>query len=550
VDKQLKERIYELATSIFGEPNKGSRNSAYLRFGELDEFSVGVRGKHHGIYTNFVTGVKGGPLKLIEDQMGHSSSKEALAWARDWLGDRTIVAEHQVVRKAGKEQQEAPKLEWKPIVPVPNGVKDPDLTNKYLNYMLKDGWQETGRYAYRDATGNLKGYVVRVEKEREDGEKNDKRPLPLAWCENEKLGITCWKAQAFDKENKTPYGVEKLAQDTSKPILVVEGEKTADAAQKRLPGYHVLAWIGGAGNVGLTNWEPLVGKTVVMWPDNDKAGHKAAQDFQKVIDQLGAEKNSEIKVGITQLPKDLSEGWDLGGTFPQGWTDDTVVQMIQEATPVREEISAKEEALPSDKSVNVHDLESKAETDVSPPSPVSSFSSDASLERGDSEASSPEKTLPVKSPKKLNALDRKQEKLEKSRLPFHQEWCAQLGFFVQHRRFPNKEKEIAAAWWQGERLTAIEGRLYREALERKEEPDDKQLTLDARTELSKNQKAPSHIMTLGKASDLDKAQLKQFEQHVLIHQDKIGQLPNLSDLDALCQAIKIHGQIMEAESVE
>jgi Ti-type conjugative transfer relaxase TraA len=560
VDKQLKERIYELATSIFGEPNRGSRNSAYLRFGGADKFSVGVRGKHHGIYTNFVTGVKGGPLKLIEDQMGYSSFKEALGWAREWLGGHCNTVEHQVVRKAGKEQQEAPKLEWKPIVPVPNGVKGPDLTNKYLNYMLKDGWHETGRYAYRDAQGSLKGYVVRVERERGDGKKNDKKPMPLAWCENKELDITCWKSQAFDKENKTPYGIEKLAQDISKPILVVEGEKTADVAQKRLPGYHVLSWIGGAGNVGLTNWEPLVGRTVIIWPDNDEAGRKAAWDFQKVIGQLGDEKDVQAKVGIVRLPKNLSEGWDLGDSLPNGWTDDTVVQMIQEAMPVREEISAQEKSPPPDESTSARYVGSKsktrAETDASPPSrviPISS-SSDASLGRGSSEASPPEASppetsSPVRSPKKPSPLIRKQEQFEQDRLPFHQEWCAQLGFFMQHRRFPNKGKEIAAAWWQGERLTAIEGRLYREALERKEEPDEKQLTLDARAELTKNQKAPNYIMTLGKASYLDKTQLKQFEQHVLIHQDKTGQLPNSSDLDALCQAIKVRGQIMEVEGV-
>jgi Ti-type conjugative transfer relaxase TraA len=548
VDKQLKERIYELATSIFGEPNKGSRNSAFLRFGELGEFSVGVRGKYHGIYTNFVTGVKGGPLKLIEDQMGHPSSKEALVWAREWLGGHGNEVEHKVVRKAEKEQQEAPKLDWKPIVPVPNTVKDPDLTDKYLNYMLKGGWQEKGRYAYRDATGNLKGYVVRFERERGDGKKNDKRPLPLSWCENEKLGIKCWKSQSFETENKTPYGIEKLAQDTSKPILVVEGEKTADAARKRLPGYHVLSWIGGAGNVGLTNWEPLVGKTVIMWPDNDEAGHKAAQEFQKVIGQLGAEKNVETKVGIIQLPKDLVEEWDLGDPLPEGWNNDTVVQMIQEAMPVRQEMSDKAEALPSNESISVPDVGSTAEADASSPSPVSLFSSDASFENTDLEVSSHETSSSAKSPKTSSPLMRKQEKFEKSRLSFHQEWCAQLGFFVQHRRFPNKEKEIAAAWWQGERLTAIEGRLYREALERKEEPDEDQLTLDARAELAKNRKAPSHIMALGKASELDKVQLKQFEQHVLFHQDKTGQLPKSFDLDVLCQTIKVRSQIMETET--
>jgi|GEM_PF-985597 len=548
VDRQLKERIYELATSILGEPKKGSRNSAYLRFGELSEFSVGVRGKHHGIYTNFVTGVKGGPLKLIEDQMGLSSSKEALARAREWLGGYGSTVEHQIVRKAKKEQQEE-KLKWQPIVPVPNGVKGPDLTNKYFSYLFEDGSQETARHAYQDAQGRLLGYVVRLERPNpnDPGGKNLKTTRPLAYCENEK-GYRYWRSQGFFGEEKLPYGLEKLAQDPAKPILVVEGEKTVDAAQKLLPGYHVLGWIGGAGGVNKTNWSCLVGRDVVVWPDHDfdQASQKAAQKLEKLVTSLNKETARDGRIGIVNLPGYLPDKWDLADRLPEGWMLDTVAQMVLKALPVREEIAAQAEAPAPGEGLNVPDAGLKAETDISSSASPRS-SSNASLGGRDSEASSPETSSTIKALKKPSLLMRKQEKFEKDRLPFHQEWCAHLGFFLQHGRFPKKEKEIAAAWWQGERLTAIEGRLYREALKRKEKHDEKQLTLDARVELSKNQKAPDHIMVFGKASDLDKAQLKQFEQHVLIHQDKTGQLPSPSDLEALCQVIKAHSQIMEVE---
>jgi Ti-type conjugative transfer relaxase TraA len=143
------------------------------------------------------------------------------------------------------------------------------------------------------------------------------------------------------------------------------------------------------------------------------------------------------------------------------------------------------------------------------------------------------------------------EEFEETQLPFHQEWCANLGFFREHKRFPENEAEISAAYWQGERLTAIEGRLYEEALKAGETKiDEDKLTLQARAELAKNQAAPAPIMAFGKASDLTEAQLKQFEQHVLIHQDKAGQPPKSSDLNAICQAIKVHDQVIKGEGFD
>jgi hypothetical protein len=277
---------------------------------------------------------------------------------------------------------------------------------------------------------------------------------------------------------------------------------------------------------------------------------------------LGTKKNIETTVGIVQLPESLPEKWDLADKLPEGWTDDTVLQMIQEAD--RCALKVQED----------RDQEARARKQDKQPEGENGSASHAGRDErhkaGDIPVEEARESFPASSPaswplvpdlcakppsrsvssQKPTPLMRKQEKFEKGRLAFHQEWCAHLGFFMEHRRFPDKGKEIAAAWWQGERLTAIEGRLYREALERKEEPDDKRLTLEARAELARNQKVPGHIITLGKASDLDKAQLKQFEQHVLMHQDRIGQLPKPSDLDALCQAIKLRSQIMEREGVD
>jgi len=508
IEDQLKERIFELATGTIDKPIT-LNTSRELRFGKDREIRVALSGKYQGFYHNFETGIKGGPLKLIEDQQG-LSSRDALKWAADWLGGSQMVIErHTFVKK--KEISEDKRSEWKPIIPVPKDQENPDIAgNKYLNVMLKDGSKEVARYAYRDEQGNLKGYVVRFEKP--DGDKILKKTPPLAYCENGK-GQRAWRWVAFEKENKTPYKIEILSQDPYKPILVVEGEKTADAAQKFLPEYHVLTWSGGAGNVDKTNWEPLVGKTVVIWPDYDYdgAGREAAKKLQNILTQLNKAAAKEVSVGIVDLLKHLPNSeylpnkWDLADKLPEGWTNQTVRKFIKEA------IGEQCESL-----VSKIDDRFSSQQHQTFQAPHSKF-------------------------------DILRQEFERERLVLHQDWCVTLGFMAHHKRFPENAEELRIAYWQGERLTTIEGRLYAQALEREKKIDEKQLTLQARDELLKNQAIPTEIMLVGKATDLTETQLKQFEQHVLIHQDRTNKLPNTSELDKICKTIKIHEDFMGKE---
>lgn len=59
---------------------------------------------------------------------------------------------------------------------------------------------------------------------------------------------------------KPIYGLEKLAQ-SNKPVLIVEGEKTADSASKLLPEFTVISWLGGSVAASRVNWQYLqIGK--------------------------------------------------------------------------------------------------------------------------------------------------------------------------------------------------------------------------------------------------------------------------------------------------
>jgi hypothetical protein len=337
IEEQLKGRMEELAIAVLGkQPSK--RTSTQLRFGRSGSLHIHTGGNLQGLYCNYESGDKGGPLKFIEVEQRLGSWQDAAKWATDWLREDRVV-ERPVVAKQPDSANGRPKSIWTPIVPVPALVADPDIAgNKYLNVMLSDGGKETGRYAYRDEHGNLKGYVVRIERPGpEDSEKPEKSTPPLAYCENQR-GFRCWRWQGFESKDRTPYGLEKLARDPHKPVLIVEGEKTADAAQKLLPEYHVLSWCGGASAVGNTNWAPLVGRTVAIWPDNDDGGFKAADKLQKIVSKLNAEQEQAHDVigkgtiAVVAIPGgELPGKWDLADKLPQGWTVDTVRQMIQEA---------------------------------------------------------------------------------------------------------------------------------------------------------------------------------------------------------------------------
>lgn len=334
VERQLKDRIYELATSILGYPNKGSERTNFLRFGKKGEISVGIRGDHLGVYTNFEKNVngsplKGGPLKLIEDQMGLSSFQETLRWASEWLGVQDLTRQ---------VEQKKPST-WVPMVPVPDYVAEPDIAhNSYLNRILNGGNTEVSRHAYRDEQGNLKGYVFRFEKPNPNDPAGKKLKItpPLAYCRNEH-GLQFWRWTAFERENKTPYGIEKLSHDLKKPILIVEGEKTCDAAQKLLPEYHVLTWSGGKGGIGKTSWECLIGKEVLIWPDYDYdfGGQLTAQKLRHIITQLNYTAGQEGRVGIVKLPPYspekpalLPDAWDLADPLPEGWTFQTIIKCL------------------------------------------------------------------------------------------------------------------------------------------------------------------------------------------------------------------------------
>jgi hypothetical protein len=314
---ELQQKMDFLAYTLLGEPKH--KTAREWRYGNHGSIAIHVQGTKQGLYSNFEIGSFGGPLKFIEDQL-KIDYKEAYQWAIEWLGHKLErpYYEKPLQNTSTKEEQL-----WVPLYPVPLNKQNPDLTKeKSLSYVFtKQHHFEIARYPYWDAAGNLLGYTVRLE-----NAQGDKIVLPLTYCQNPK-GLKQWRWKGFGEERPL-YGLQMLAEYPNKSVLIVEGEKTANAAKEYFEELVVISWPGGTGAVAKVDWSPLLGKTLFFWPDNDEVGHQAMEKIHQQLSELHLEKNLPLQAQFVTLPLETPAKWDLGDPLPPGWQPETIKQLL------------------------------------------------------------------------------------------------------------------------------------------------------------------------------------------------------------------------------
>lgn len=318
IKQGLNAKIKDLAYQFLGKPQ--AQKPTEWRYGNKGSISIHVTGHRQGLYSNFETGESGNALKFIQDQL-NCDHKQAFKWGIEWLGqnDTQLRIQSTTVQK---NQSPSQRQEWIPTFPAPSPPVNLQAEPQLL-YMLK-GRQETTRYEYKDADGNTLGYVVRLE----DKQGNKITPT-LTFCTQRESEIESkdhdqllipkshsstsqWRWQGFSND-RTLYGLDQLKPKPDVSVLVVEGEKTAEAAKSLFPDYAVVTWSGGCGSVHKSDWSVLKDRNVVIWPDNDQPGLKAAAKITEILNQQGND-----RVTIIDLPSTLPHKWDLADQLPEG----------------------------------------------------------------------------------------------------------------------------------------------------------------------------------------------------------------------------------------
>lgn len=211
---------------------------------------------------------------------------------------------------------------WKPMRPVPKGIETPKGVEHFKHGRPKRTWE------YRELDGQLIGLIHRFEKTNSEGG-IDKTLIPMCYCYSDKGGKS-WTWKSFDKPRPL-YNLPLFKKYPDVPVIMFEGEKTADAGQVIFKDKFVCStWPGGAAAVKYCDTKYLKGRKVILWPDNDPPGMKAMTELAEILIQ---ENNTPHMV---DLPSGLPEGWDVADEVPDGFIVDyhLLVNKAEQFIPV------------------------------------------------------------------------------------------------------------------------------------------------------------------------------------------------------------------------
>lgn len=226
-------------------------------------FRVDLR---NGTFTDFATHDHGDLIDIVRCVSRHGSGADAARELAQFLGSPTAG----LVRQAKPSKPTPP--EEPPVLPVPEDA--PPLPTRH-----KDLGEPSVRWTYCDTEGRTLFHVCRFQTP------TGKEDRPLS------LRRTAHGAKWRWKGLPTPrplYHLPELAAAPDLPVLIVEGERSADAAARVLPGWVAVTSPGGSGGAAKADWGPLAGRRCVIWRDHDQPGEQYAAGVQRHALAAGA----------------------------------------------------------------------------------------------------------------------------------------------------------------------------------------------------------------------------------------------------------------------
>jgi len=278
----------------------GKVKGGNYRIGGIDgslgsSMSINIR---TGQWFDHATEDKGGDLISLFAAVHNLTQGEA---AKELEHEANIVRLHPKLKpkKPLKSESDWEHALTKPTTPAPTHWENGEPTRVYK---------------YSDAGGRPVGVIMRWDMP--DGSKTISQ---CSWMRHKKTDRCTWKWQAFNAPRPL-YRGENLAKMPNADVIIVEGEKAADALAKKLPDYVVLSWAGGSKAINQSDWGVLEGRNVVIWPDNDNAGQSAAEAIKEATEGK-----------IIDPPSDKPEGWDAADAIAENWTEAALVELIKQS---------------------------------------------------------------------------------------------------------------------------------------------------------------------------------------------------------------------------
>ncbi|MCP4097432.1 MAG: AAA family ATPase [Planctomycetaceae bacterium] len=311
LDSRLAENIEgNLQRWFDGKPIKHA--GAWYKIGNKGSLAVNA---HDGHWHSHESGEGGqGMLSLYAWQF-NLDTKTA---AEDLANDTNLIT----FREARPTIKKQPVQQWEHSTEIPTVTP-----SDHFEYGKADHV-----YRYRDTNGNPVGVVMRWDKT----EQREKEIRPMSWVQMHDKREPEWKWCGF-AEPRPLYKGELIKQKPDAPVVIVEGEKAVEALQPLLPDHIVVTWCGGTGQLGKADFSALQDRKVIIWPDNDEPGHKAAKDICKLLPKARA----------IDIPKQAPDKWDAADAIAAGMQPDAIKTLLQTADSNLPQIECGMQGMPT-----------------------------------------------------------------------------------------------------------------------------------------------------------------------------------------------------------
>lgn len=330
---------------------KGMREGVEWCVGSRDgeagrSMKICISGAKAGVWSDFSVGDVGSDLISLYAYINRMEQVDAMKSMAASLGIELSKAPSTRGRSAPAQAQHGvqataavipaaakkPRTAWVPLLPVPEDAPVPPVAHTVRG-------RPEMQWRYCDQQGRLLGMIYRFVTST-----GGKEVTPCIFAQHPDTGLRDWRWMGFP-DPRPLYLTAPLQDDAV--VLVVEGEKCADAAYAELAGKgDVVSWQGGGKAVDKADWSPLSGRKVILWADADAKTysdtHANAGQIKPAHEQPGVSAMNKLagillalgcKVKMVAIPAPgaVVDGWDVVDALDEGMD---IRAMLAAAVPV------------------------------------------------------------------------------------------------------------------------------------------------------------------------------------------------------------------------
>lgn len=167
--------------------------------------------------------------------------------------------------------------------------------------------------------------------------------LILPWVWARKDGREQW-TMGMPPRPRPLFRLDRIvANNHSVPILLVEGEKAADAGACLFPTWITTTIMGGSHAVATADLTPLKGRTVILHPDHDQAGWQWCANMIHALREISVGRIMMLRMplewsidadALVRTPTLLDQGDDLADWWARGWRAHHLVDLRKSGVPI------------------------------------------------------------------------------------------------------------------------------------------------------------------------------------------------------------------------